>query len=236
MTEPFDWAEHEERLNIAIAEAARANDTWQAACVAAAVSLGASEKEAVDDGDWSSWAWRDTLLFSFGTMHIAGSSWSLGVRELSGHAFLISSSEEPFTEHIWSWWAPPDDHAALDRAVHDAWLDHWSDIPLPPAFSGVDVLWEGPKENYQVAHRNLDEVLVADDSAWAAFKDRLGDVVGSVRNLVREGIEIDSLAGNLPRPAYDLTWLETVTAGPFLDGCRHDDVARRSLVSYFLMA
>lgn len=236
MTEPFDWSENEDRLDIAIAEAAKSSGTWQAACIAAAISLGASEKEARDDGDWSSYVWHDTPLFSFATVHIAGSSWSLWVRELCGHEFLISSSDEPFTEHIWASWSPPRDQAALDRAVRDAWRDHWSDIPLPPAFSGADVLWEGPKENYQVAHRNLDAVLVADDRAWATFKERMDDVVEGMRYFAREGVAIDSLGGNTPRPAHDLTWLETITAGPFLDGCRQDDVARQTLVSYFLMA
>lgn len=233
--EPGDWMEPHDRMERAIAEAMPTAGTWEEGCIAGALALGAPEDEASDGSFWSSWPWHDTSLFRFLTVHIAGSSWGLSVRELAGTAFLLSDVDEPRTEYAWDSWTPPTDRSALEAAVRTAWLEHWSDIGLPPAICGADAIWDGPPEGFALAFRCLDELVGSDDRAWSTFMDRFDDVVDGLMSLQAQGVDLATLGGSIPRPAHDVDWLARTTATGVIDACRTDDAARRSLVAYFLM-
>lgn len=234
--EPCDWLGEKARLDAAIAEAMRSAKTWFEGCIAGAMSLGASQAEAVDDGDWSSRAWHDTTLFRFLTVHIAGSSWGLYVRELAGTAFLLTDWDEPHEEHVWGWWAPPDDRVALESAVEEAWLRHRWDMSLPPAASTIGVIWEGPEEEYALAFRCMDRLLLENDEAWSEFKEQLPDAVDSLDRVQADGLRMEEMAGNAPEPVHAFAWLKAIVGSADLDACRMDPAARRSLVSYYLKA
>lgn len=236
MTEPpqEDWFDKEGRIDAQVVEAMHSTAIWSEGCVVAARAAGVPEDEALEVyGSMS--GWNDRMLFHFLTVHIAGSSWGLYVRELAGTAFLLSDVDEPYEEYVWASWSPPGDRAALERAVLETWLAHWDDIPLPPAIGRHGVLWEGPEEEHELAFRCLDELLVRSDSAWAVFEEEFEVIVERHAAFRSEGVDLEGLGGSTPRPAHDVDWLTQTVANGDLDACRHDDVARRSLISYFLL-
>lgn len=229
-----DWFDKQGRIDPEIVEAMYSAATWSEGCVAAARAAGVPKDEVLEVyGPMS--GWNDKMLFHFLTVHMAGSSWGLYVRDLGGTAFLLSNVDEPYEEYVWAAWSPPGDRAALERAVMETWLAHWEDIPLPPAIGRDGVLWEGPKEEYELAYRCLDELLVSSDAAWAVFKEEFDVIVERLAALQSEGVDFEGISGSAPRSMHDVDWLNHTVVSGDLDACREDRAARGSLVSYFLM-
>lgn len=160
---------------------------------------------------------------------------ALGSRDRKARV-LSEDSEEPYEEFVWRWWTPPDDRAALESAVESARLRHRWDIALPPAASTIGTIWEGPREEYALAFRCLDRLLIEDNEAWGGYVERIPDAVASIERLPSDGTSIDELGGATPFPLRDLKWFQGLVGDGQLDAFRRVDDERRSLISYYRKA
>lgn len=230
-----EWFEPKEKLEAALLEALKSNDTWNGAARHVARSLGGAEDEIYSYPLDESY-WRPSTLFEFAPTATPDARTGLTVRIVGDHAFLfhLSGDWPGYDLTVRDWWTPSDDRVQLVQAVRTQWVSHWRENRLIPIGGPMSrLLWKGPDE-YRLALDCLDALLVTDDEAWGIFITQLDEMLGELETQAALGVLLDTLGGSAPPPSHDFSWLASVVRGERFAAVREDATARRSLISYYL--
>lgn len=230
-----EWFQPREKIEAALLQALKSNDTWDGAALQVARSLGGTDGEIYDYPLDASY-WDPRTLFEFAPAASPDVRTGLTVRVVGDHAFLLHLSGDwpSYDLTVRTWWTPADDYSQMERAILDRWVSHWREDGLPPMGGPLSrLLWKGPDE-YRFAFDCLDALLEADDDAWDTFTGQLVETVAHLEEQVAGGVLLDTLGGSAPPPSHDLSWLASVVRGGKFDAARKDVAARRSLISYYL--